>query len=111
MPLRSAVIAHYAPGRIKPGRPSHIAVRHGRHGWTIAWRPAANATAQQLTIRFIDGEQVLMRVTGRARRVALARSLDHGGQPTAIEIVGYRGTIGGRTGSAFTPLVRHRRHR
>jgi hypothetical protein len=50
-----------------PGTASRIAVTHVRGGWRISWRPGANATAQQLTIRFIDGEQALLAATAAQR--------------------------------------------
>ncbi len=92
----SYTVGAYTPGTIRPGKASRIVVRHTRGGWRIAWRPGANATAQQLTVRFIDGAQVLLSASGTQRSLVLARRLDHGVQPTAIAIIALRGTTRGQ---------------
>jgi hypothetical protein len=51
-----------------------------------------------LTIRFIDGEQVLLAVSCARRGLVLPHKVDHGAQPTAIAIVALRGTTRGRVG-------------
>ena len=89
-------VGSYTPGAILPGTASRIAVKHVRGGWRISWRPGANATAQQLTVRFIDGEQALLAAKAAQRSLLLPRNLDRGAQPTAIAIVGLRGTTRGR---------------
>jgi len=97
VPGASDTVGAYTPGTIKPGKASRIVVRHGRAGWRIAWRPGANATRQQLTVRFIDGAQVLLTASSTQRSLVLARRLDHGAQPTTIAIVALREPRGDRS--------------
>ena len=104
--LPSVVVAHYKPGRIAPGRASHIVVRRRGGKWRITWRRPARATSQLITIRFIDGAQVLIAAGGRQNTLSLARTLDHGARPTAIQIVGLRGQVRGRAASARARTAR-----
>ncbi|MGH2878741.1 MAG: hypothetical protein ACRDK4_03920 [Solirubrobacteraceae bacterium] len=105
------VVGRYRPGTIRAGQASHIRVSHTRGGWRIAWKPAALATEQLLTVRFIDGAQVLLSAKGKQRSLTLSRALDKGLQPTAIEILARRGQAAGRPAFAGAKRVKrpHRR--
>ena len=96
VPGASYTVGAYTPGTIRPSKASRIVVRHTRAGWRISWRPGANATSQRVTVRFIDGAQVLLSASGTQRSLVLAHRLDHGAQPTTIAIVALRGTTPGQ---------------
>jgi hypothetical protein len=103
------VVGRYNPGAMRPGRASHINVKHTHAGWRISWTPGALATQQLLTVRFVDGAQVMLLAKGAQRSLTLARSLDKGAQPTAIAILTRRGQTGGRPALAVARRVRKRR--
>jgi hypothetical protein len=110
VPGARSTVGSYTPGAIPPGTASRIAVRHVRGGWRISWRPGANATAQQLTVRFIDGEEALLAGKAAQGSLVLPRSFDQGAQPTAIAIVALRGTTRGRiSGIVAKPPATSRR--
>jgi len=105
------VVGRYSPGVIRAGRASHIAVRRTRAGWRITWTPGSLATEQLLTVRFIDGAQVLLLAKGSQRSLTLARSLDRHAQPTAIEILARRGQSPGPPAFAVARRAKnHLRH-
>jgi hypothetical protein len=106
---RSRGAIRFTPALGPRGRRVLIAqtIRSGIPGarYTVgSYTPGANATAQQLTVRFIDGEQVLLSAAAAQRSVVLSRKLDHGAQPTAVAVVALRGTTRGRiTGIVAKP--------
>jgi virginiamycin B lyase len=102
------VVARYHPGTIRPGRASHITVRHRGKRWQIAWRAPAHATSQLVTIRFVDGAQVLLTAGGSQHSLVLAAKLDHDRQPTAVQIVGLRGQARGPAASVRARVRRRR---
>ncbi len=105
----SIVVGRYNPGAISAGRASRIRVTHTHAGWRITWRPGVLATEQLLTVRFVDGAQVLLRAKGAQRSVTLAHSIDAGAQPTAVEILAKRGQTPGRPAFAVARRVRGKR--
>jgi hypothetical protein len=100
-------VGSYKPGTINPGRASHIRIKHARGAWRVAWKPGAFATAQQLTIHFIDGAEVLLAANARQGTITLSRSLDRGARPTAVAIVALRGQVRGRPAAVIARLRRH----
>lgn len=105
-PAPSLLAGSYRPGTVRPGRATRLAIRPSRHAWRITWRPGAFATAQQLTVRFADGIQVLLNVKGAVRALTLARGLGGGTRPTAVEIVALRGQTRGRGAILVAKLAR-----
>ncbi len=105
----SKVVGRFSPGRIRPGRPSHIAARHVHGGWRISFTPGANTTEHQITIRFADGVQVLLDAP-RGRRVVTVSSTVDRTRPTAIQVVGLRGATRGPAATLVARITR-RRHR
>lgn len=105
----SRVVARYAPGAIRPGRPSHILIRHARGGWRISFTPGANTTEHQITIRFADGAQALL-VAPRGRRVLTISPAVDPSRPTAVQVVGLRGAARGPAAIVAAALPR-RKHR
>lgn len=106
--LPRVVVARYHPGTIRPGRASRITVRHRGKHWQIAWRAPAHATSQLVTIRFVDGAQVLLTARGSQHSLVLAAKLDHDRQPTAVQIVGLRGQARGPVASVRARVRRRR---
>jgi hypothetical protein len=106
-PAPGEIVGHYNPGTLRPGRASRVAIRHTRGGWRISWQPGALATAQQLTIRFADGVQVLLAARGAQRALTLSPHL-YLVQPIAVQIVALRGQTRGKPATA---LVRRKRRR
>jgi hypothetical protein len=103
------VVGRFSPGRIRPGRPSHIAARHAHGGWRISFTPGANTTEHQLTIRFADGVQVLLDAPRGRRVVTVTSKLDRT-RPTAIQVVGLRGSTRGPAATLIARTLR-RKHR
>jgi hypothetical protein len=83
-------------------------VRHRGKHWQIAWRAPAHATSQLVTIRFVDGAQVLLTARGSQHSLVLAAKLDHDRQPTAVQIVGLRGQARGPVASVRARVRRRR---
>ncbi len=104
----SRVVARFAPGTIRPGQPSHIAVRHAGGGWRISFVPGANTTKQQLTVRFADGTQVLLDAPHGRRTVTITSAVDRA-RPTAVQVVGLRGGVRGRPATLIARTVRRKR--
>ncbi|MHB8243598.1 MAG: hypothetical protein ACYDHN_16630 [Solirubrobacteraceae bacterium] len=105
----STVVARYSPGTIRPGRPSKIRVRHLHGGWIISFRPGANTTEHQLTIRFADGAQVLLDAPRGRHSVGISTRIDRT-RPTAVQVVGLRGAAHGPAAKLIARTAR-RRHR
>jgi hypothetical protein len=105
VPGRSRVVARYSPGVIRPGRASHVKVRGLRKVWRIAFAPGANTTSTLVTVHFADGAQMLFAAKGHKRSLDVPRTVD-GASPTAVAVVGLRGSTRARP-----VIVRARRRR
>jgi hypothetical protein len=104
----STVVGRYLPGTIRPGRPANVLARHTGRGWVISFRPGANTTEELLTIRFADGSQILLAAPAREHSVSVPPTLDRT-RPTAIQVVGLRGSTRGPAATVVAKLVRRRR--
>ncbi len=103
----SQIVARYRPGSNRPGRASHIHVADTHAGWTISFRPGAFATEQLVTIRFVDGTQILLAALRGQRSVTVPPSVDST-RPVGIEVVALRGQVRGAPAIVTARAARRR---
>jgi len=101
-------VGRYTPGVLRPGRPSGLRVRRTHGGWTVSFRPGANATEHVLTVRFADGAQMLFAAPKGKRSVSISRNLDPT-QMTAVSVTALRGSLRSRPSVLAARFARAKR--
>ena len=105
---RTVVLGRFAPGAIRPGRPSKITVRRLHGAWRIAFRPGTNATEHLLTVHFADGAQLLFTAARGVHSITVSPAKDSS-RPTGIQVVALRGQTRGPAALLVARLVRPKR--
>ena len=103
----SLVVGRYRAGSNRPGRASRIHVAHTGAGWVISFRPGAFATEHLVTIRFLDGTQILLAALRGQRSLTVRPSVDST-RPVGIQVVALRGEVRGLPATVTARAARRR---
>jgi len=93
-PSPSIVVGRYSASPSKPGRVSHVRVALRRGRALISFRPAAFATAYDVTVHLSDGRELLLRALHGRHAVTVAGV--GRAKVVAVSIVARRGRLHGR---------------
>ena len=80
---------------------------HSPAGWVISFQPGAFATEHLVTIRFLDGSQILLAALHGQRSVTVPASVDST-RPVGVEVVALRGQVRGMPAIVTARAARRR---
>jgi len=94
MPRPSITVTRYSAAPPRPGRPSHLLIRHRGTSLRITFRPAPGATHQIVSALLSDGRTPLFVLGARARGVTI-RKVPRGVRAVKVVVQGLLGGVGG----------------